>query len=35
MDNKQLEKQKSEILLAMKKQMQLIDVLKKQKVINK
>ncbi|ORX78251.1 hypothetical protein BCR32DRAFT_282459 [Anaeromyces robustus] len=32
MDNKQLEKQKSEILLAMKKQMQLIDVLKKQKM---
>jgi len=32
MDNKQLEKQKTEILLAMKKQMQLIDVLKKQKM---
>jgi len=32
MDNKQLEKQKAEILLAMKKQMQLIDVLKKQKM---
>ncbi|ORX41961.1 hypothetical protein BCR36DRAFT_169181 [Piromyces finnis] len=32
MDNKQLEKQKAEILLAMKKQMQLINVLKKQKI---
>ncbi|KAI9209341.1 uncharacterized protein BJ171DRAFT_620706 [Polychytrium aggregatum] len=31
-DNKRLEKQKAEILMAFKKQMQLIDVLKKQKI---